>query len=617
HDVRVLTSTYGVDGPRVDGHVYRWLTFELAPRAQSSLGQQWALFRKELANRRALLRLLGQFTPDLAYVWNIHNASLSLVRMAQRRRLPMTAFISDNWLAHWEARDSWDFLPRHPVRRLARLGLGAILAGLAGGRLPHGLRLEQAQFASAFLRGLTAPSQPALGAAPVIHWGIDPALFERPRSAGGGRLLFAGQVVEHKGVHTAIDALARLRSDHGRAEATLTIVGAAPYPEYRARLERQVADLGLEPYVRWVGMVPRSDLAAIYADHDVLVFPSVWDEPFSITLLEALGAGLAVVASATGGTPELISEGETGLLFPRSDSAACAAALGRLCADPGLRERLARQGRDAVRRSFTLAAMVDQIEADLRRIVSLPPSNQLARTAGSGAEGASLIRSARVKKNLQSFRRAAGRGYAAARPALITLARAAGLEKPARAVVRRVIARSRRPAAWRWPSETSKCRARLDPYCVGYGADLGFGGDPINDRAVRVDMPQPYTQLGAYPVQLGGNADSLVWFADASLDYLYSSHLLEDFVDTRTVLAEWLRVLKVGGRLIIYCPDEQRFRAHCQATGQPYNPHHKHADFSIDFVKRILAGLGQTTYLYENPDVDGYSWEFVCVKTQA
>lgn len=186
------------------------------------------------------------------------------------------------------------------------------------------------------------------------------------------------------------------------------------------------------------------------------------------------------------------------------------------------------------------------------------------------------------------------------------------LEQPA---IRALIAYQRRhPPKWRWPSETSKCRARLAPYCVGYGVDLGFGGDPIAPHAIRVDMPQPYTQLGDQPVQLGGFAERLEWFRDETLDFVYSSHLLEDYDDTEAVLREWLRVLKPGGRLIIYCPDEQRFRAHCQATGQPYNPHHKHADFSLAFVKRILQRLDQSMFLYENPDVDGYSWEIVCVK---
>lgn len=208
-------------------------------------------------------------------------------------------------------------------------------------------------------------------------------------------------------------------------------------------------------------------------------------------------------------------------------------------------------------------------------------------------------------------RRYVWHGYGVLRPALKKIAGRLHVEAQARWLV----ARLRPKPKWIWPSETSKCRARLEPFCLGDGLDLGFGGDPINERAVRVDLPQPYTQLGKYPVQLGGSADRLHWFRDECLDYIYSSHLLEDFVDTRAVLQEWLRVLKVGGRLIIYCPDEQRFRAHCQATGQPYNPHHKHAHFSLDFVKQLLAELGQTRYLYEAPDVDGYSWEFVCVKT--
>jgi SAM-dependent methyltransferase len=165
------------------------------------------------------------------------------------------------------------------------------------------------------------------------------------------------------------------------------------------------------------------------------------------------------------------------------------------------------------------------------------------------------------------------------------------------------------------PSETSKCRARLAPYCAGYGLDLGFGGDPIAPHAIGMDQPQPYSDVGKLPVQLGGDATRLVWFADGVLDFVFSSHLLEDFVDVRAILVEWLRVLKPGGRLIIFCPDEQVYRRHCAATGQPYNTHHVHADFSLEFVKRELAKTGVPfRVLHENPLVDVYSWEIVAEK---
>jgi predicted SAM-dependent methyltransferase len=154
----------------------------------------------------------------------------------------------------------------------------------------------------------------------------------------------------------------------------------------------------------------------------------------------------------------------------------------------------------------------------------------------------------------------------------------------------------------------------LAPYCRGYGLDLGFGGDPIVDHAIRMDMPTPYTQVGKYPVQLGGSATSLHWFADGALDFVYSSHLLEDFVETKAVLEEWLRVLKTGGRLIIYCPDEQRYRAHCWKSGETYNTHHQHEFFSLDYVLSILRQLGQDRVIYQNPDVDIYSWDLVIEK---
>lgn len=168
----------------------------------------------------------------------------------------------------------------------------------------------------------------------------------------------------------------------------------------------------------------------------------------------------------------------------------------------------------------------------------------------------------------------------------------------------------------RWPSETAKCRERLAPFCRGYGVDLGFGGDPITDHAIRVDLPVPYTKVGRnQSVQLGGDCTQLRWFRDGSLDFVYSSHLLEDFPETMPVLREWLRVLAPGGHLVLFCPDEQLFRAHCARTGQNYNPHHKHADFSLGKVKAMLAELGGSEIVHERDRVHVYSWELVCRKT--
>jgi SAM-dependent methyltransferase len=163
-------------------------------------------------------------------------------------------------------------------------------------------------------------------------------------------------------------------------------------------------------------------------------------------------------------------------------------------------------------------------------------------------------------------------------------------------------------------SETSKCRGRLAPFCIGSGLDLGFGGDPINRDAIRVDLPNQYGAVGLQAAQLRGDAGDLRWFRDGTLDYIFSSHLLEDFQDTEAVLLEWWRVLRQGGRLIIFCPDEQIYRAHCERTGQGYNVHHVHADFSLKKIRMHLDRIGPYRVLHELPLVDDYSWDLVAEK---
>jgi predicted SAM-dependent methyltransferase len=165
-------------------------------------------------------------------------------------------------------------------------------------------------------------------------------------------------------------------------------------------------------------------------------------------------------------------------------------------------------------------------------------------------------------------------------------------------------------------SETPRCRERLSIFCKGYGIDAGFGGDPIIPSAVTVDLPQPYAKVGDVPVNLGGDARNLYWFKDDVLDYVYSSHLLEDFEDTANVLKEWLRVIRPGGLLILFCPDEQVYREHCKRTGQDYNQSHKIAEFSLNYVKSILqdnfVGL---EIIHEIPLIDDYSFDLVVQKT--
>lgn len=108
------------------------------------------------------------------------------------------------------------------------------------------------------------------------------------------------------------------------------------------------------------------------AEHDVLVFPSEWEEPFARTVLEGMATGLPVIGALTGGTGEILVEGETGLTFAAGDSEGLARQIRRLAEEPALRRRLAANGRAVVASRFTLQRMVDELEAALAVMAGKP-----------------------------------------------------------------------------------------------------------------------------------------------------------------------------------------------------------------------------------------------------
>lgn len=131
-----------------------------------------------------------------------------------------------------------------------------------------------------------------------------------------------------------------------------------------------------------------------------------------------------------------------------------------------------------------------------------------------------------------------------------------------------------------YKSETEKYRTITVPFCEGCGVDVASQGDPVVPWAMNFDLPP--TEFAYYnsnhlpkgPIQLRGHADALP-FDSHSLDFCYSSHLLEDYTDWTPVLTEWVRVLKPGGHLIVLIPDKKLW-AEALAKGQPPNDAHRH-----------------------------------------
>lgn len=366
HDVRVLTSTYKVNKPSRRQGVYRWLETDFSSNGNSS--SFFKLLRKELTNRWAFKSACRSFEPDVIYAWNIAHISVSNVFLAQRIGLPVYYFVSDHWLSRWE-NDSWISHTRRNPRRLYRKLIWRVVSSLLSGSglRPEGpLDLSRAQFVSHFLKQSALEAGKVATSAEVIHWGIDVDRFSANGSPlDASKLLYVGQITAHKGVSTAVETLKLIRERYGCNKATLTIVGG---PDYDGETERLVRSLGLESHVRFTGLIPRERLPEIYRDHGILIFPSVWGEPFSITLLEAMSSGLAVVSTNTGGSPELLDDGVNALTFPEKDAQACARQVKRLIDDPQLFERIRQKGRRDIQKRFRLDTMIDKIEASLNRV---------------------------------------------------------------------------------------------------------------------------------------------------------------------------------------------------------------------------------------------------------
>ncbi len=211
--------------------------------------------------------------------------------------------------------------------------------------------------------------------------GADSVEAESRGSGLGPRLLFVGRLSPEKGVHVLIEAFNRVQDRF--PAATLDIIGpTAPTPkEYALALSDDPKLQALSPYydedyvarlrsmmsptaaarINLRGKVPHDALRSEYQNSDLLVFPSIWDEPSGNPPIEAMAAGVPVVSTRTGGTKEYVEDGTTGLLVDPADSRQLSEAIVALLADKDLRRKMGEAGRRAAAGRFTYERFVEDL----------------------------------------------------------------------------------------------------------------------------------------------------------------------------------------------------------------------------------------------------------------
>ena len=216
-------------------------------------------------------------------------------------------------------------------------------------------------FVSRFLEAEARRTLPHLLRSAVLHNGADGALFHpsaNGRQSGPTRVLCVGRLVPDKGMHIFLEAM-RLLADRGIAAQGI-VLGTANFgndtaaetPYVRQLKSDAPANVEFRPYTFGAA------LAAEFRTADIFCCPSIWQEPFGMVNVEAMASGLPVVATRTGGIPEIFEHGG-GMLVPTNDAGAIADALARLIGDPDCRRGLGEAGLRSFQEHFSWHAVRD------------------------------------------------------------------------------------------------------------------------------------------------------------------------------------------------------------------------------------------------------------------
>lgn len=395
HEVRVLTSGYGLPVTPLGGfrpraeevsgvRVYRYLNqYMFRPQPVWRPGR---LVRpgRELADARHLLRLLSSFRPDVVSWWSMYGLAKTLLALPGRWNIADVHWIEHWWMIReygpagekvarfWS--DIWDGtwgprLCRPLLRRWGRRWERRFEhAGLPTRAFPN--RPRHVSFVSEYMRTLHREAGLDFPSSEVIHGGVRTEDFyeplrTKPDPAGPLRLLYAGQLSRDRGLHTVVEAMARV-SPGPRSQLRLSVAGegsAAYLDEVKAR----VLTLALTGSISFLGKVPRERMRDLYRQHDVLVFPSVRQEGLPLTMVEAMLAGCAVLTTGSGGAMEIAVPAALPM-FPGNDPAALASLLAGLVAQQERVCEIAERGQKTVLKEFAFEAMVDRWSATLQRV---------------------------------------------------------------------------------------------------------------------------------------------------------------------------------------------------------------------------------------------------------
>jgi glycosyltransferase involved in cell wall biosynthesis len=410
HEVIVLTSSYGLSKPEHEGNIWRSLQpappvyFDRQRSFWSQLNQPFNYYRRfhNAANARSLRQVVAATSPDILYIWEISGIGVnSLLKALPDLNVPIVFHLGSYWLLY----------ARSPETEQSRLRLRWLKQRLIG-TVPEltwtSLIAVSATVKQEYARAGFDPKR-----IEVIYNGIDPRFLTLPRSASkeedAFQLLFVGRIRVEKGILVILKALdllmhemngsvmlsAKQSDGHNAGTSSMhemnssVMLSAAKHLDspplhlhifgdgdktYINELKTFLDEKGLAEMVTFHGKVPQDELIRHYDRCDLMLVPSLWQEPFGLVVAEAMARGLPVIASNVGGPAEIITHEKNGLLVEAGDERALALAISQIIKDPEKRKRFGQAARSTVQQRFVIKENAIRVEQHLQHALTVSSS---------------------------------------------------------------------------------------------------------------------------------------------------------------------------------------------------------------------------------------------------
>ncbi|GGA40202.1 hypothetical protein CYANOKiyG1_58420 [Okeania sp. KiyG1] len=344
HTVQVLTSDAPYLGEIKTNEEYvdrsLLLTGNYEKLPPKSLENESEIEEVLVHNNQIIRNTISRYTPDVCLVGNIDFLSYKVFQPFLDSKIPIIHHVAFN-------------LPNYPIPNTPQspiYHLSACSEYVKQNILSNGYPLQDISviYPGAFVNKFRMPVSPK---------------FEKLRIA------FASLVLPYKGPQTLVEAMSILHK--AGIDFHCSIAGDTPDENFLNQLKSFTRSQGIEDKVDFLGYLSRPQLLNLYGTHNVFVFPSVWQEPFGISQIEGMAAGMLLITSGTGGASEVVKNNVSGLTFPPGNAESLAAALIKLVEDREGWKNIAMTGVKRAFEIFDIERSVDILESKFDEILKI------------------------------------------------------------------------------------------------------------------------------------------------------------------------------------------------------------------------------------------------------